>query len=433
MAAFMLPRYVRIVAELPLTPTQKIEKHVLRAQGITGDTWDRVAAGLKTQRQHLAQRKQPGAGPSSFVQQKPHVGSKPICFINTADGGGSVVAKKLESDARDPAPLRGISVLEFAGLGPAPFCGMLLSDMGADVIRIDRPGTAYTAADVEARGRRSAFIDLKTDAGKQQALALLEQADILIEGYRPGVMERLGLGPELALQHNPRLVYGRMTGWGQQGPLAHKAGHDLNYLALSGALHALGTSDKPAVPLNLIADFGGGALYLAMGVLAALQRARQSGRGAVVDAAMTDGVISMLGMIYGDFAEGRWLDQRESNVIDGAAPFYNVYKCADARWLSLAAIEPQFYSTFLRTAPLTDGLFAHQWERSLWPQQKQQLEEFFSGRSRDEWCEHFAAHDVCIAPVLSLAEAREHPHNRARNAFIERDGIVQPAPAPRFS
>ncbi|MEY4640436.1 MAG: hypothetical protein RLZZ227_430 [Pseudomonadota bacterium] len=420
MATFMIPRYVRIITELPLTPTQKIEKHVLRTQGITADTWDRVRAGVHPQRQPAPPRTQ--------------MGSEPICFIKKAQVNSSPLTKQMGSDPiyAGAEPLRGVSVLEFAGLGPAPFCGMLLSDMGADVIRIDRPGTRYSAADVEARGRRSVFIDLKSEAGKQQALALMQEADILIEGYRPGVMERLDLGPDIALQRNPRLVYGRMTGWGQHGPLAHKAGHDLNYLALSGALHALGAKDKPAVPLNLIADFGGGALYLAMGVLAALHHARQSGRGQIVDAAMTDGVISMMGMIYGDFAEGRWLDARESNVIDGAAPFYNVYQCADGKWLSLAAIEPQFYATFLQTAPLADALFAQQWERSLWPQQKQKLAELFNNRSRDAWCAHFAEHDVCIAPVLSLAEAREHPHNVARAAFVEQDGILQPAPAPRF-
>ena len=400
-APYMIPRYVRIMAELPLTPTQKIEKHVLRAQGVTADTWDRQAAGLKLLRQDLAQR--------------------------------TAKAPTANSAAGKSGPLRGIKVLEFAGLGPAPFCCMLLSDMGAEVLRIDRPGTTYIAADVEARGRTSVQLDLKSADGKQQALALMEQTDILIEGFRPGVMERLGLGPDVAQQKNPRLVYGRMTGWGQSGPLSHKAGHDLNYLAITGALHALGTKDKPAVPLNLIADFGGGALYLAMGVLAALHQARQTGQGQVVDAAMTDGVISMMGMIYGDFADGRWIDARESNVIDGAAPFYNVYRCADDKWLSLAAIEPQFYSRFLDVAGLNDAMFKNQWNKALWPEQKQGLEEFFSTRSRDAWCVLFADHDICVAPVLSLAEAQQHPHNRARNAFTLQDGILQPATAPHFA
>ena len=401
LAAFMLPRYVRVMDELPLTPTQKIEKHVLRAQGLTADTWDRQAAGIRMLRQDLSRREHhPGAA--------------------------------RHDDAAAVKPLHGIQVLEFAGLGPAPFCGLLLADMGAEVIRIDRPGTVYQPSDVEARGRRSVFADLKTPEGKELALALIRQSDILIEGFRPGVMERLGLGPALALEHNPRLVYGRMTGWGQTGPLAYKAGHDLNYLALSGALHALGSKDKPAVPLNLIADFGGGALYLAMGVLAALHRARHSGSGAVVDAAMTDGVISMLGMIYGDFADGRWVDARESNVIDGAAPFYNVYRCADDKWLSLAAIEPQFYNTFIRVAGLDRPLFAEQWNRNEWPHMKQNLDYFFRTRTRDAWCELFAEYDVCIAPVLNLNEARVHPHNVSRGTFVEHDGILQPAPAPRF-
>lgn len=330
-------------------------------------------------------------------------------------------------------PLQGIRVLELAGLGPAPFCCMLLSDMGADVVRIDRPGTTYIPADVEARGRSSLQLDLKSEAGKQQALQLIAQADILIEGFRPGVMERFGLGPDAALAANPRLVYGRMTGWGQSGPLAHKAGHDLNYLALSGALHALGPKEKPAVPLNLIADFGGGALYLAMGVLAALQHAQRAGTGQVVDCAMTEGVISMLGMIYGDFAEARWVDARESNVIDGAAPFYNVYECSDGLWLAVACIEPAFYAAFLNAAEIRDALFKDQWNRNLWPAQKQLLENLLRTRTRSEWLAVFEPHDACVTPVLSLAEAQQHPHNLARAAFVNRQGIAQPAPAPRFS
>jgi alpha-methylacyl-CoA racemase len=333
---------------------------------------------------------------------------------------------------RGQGPLQGIKVLEFAGLGPAPFCCMLLSDMGADVVRIDRPGTDYIPADVEARGRSSLQLDLKSESGKQQALQLIAQADILIEGFRPGVMERLGLGPDAALAANPRLVYGRMTGWGQTGPLAHKAGHDLNYLALSGALHALGPKEKPAVPLNLIADFGGGALYLAMGVLAALQHAQRNGTGQVVDCAMTEGVISMLGMIYGDFAEARWVDARESNVIDGAAPFYNVYACSDGLWLAVACIEPAFYTAFLHAADIRDALFKDQWNRSQWPAQKQALEQLFRTRTRNDWLAMFEPHDACVTPVLSLAEAQQHPHNLQRRAFVHHQGIMQPAPAPRF-
>ena len=330
-------------------------------------------------------------------------------------------------------PLKGLRVLEFAGLGPAPFCCMLLSDLGAEVVRIDRPGTVYHASDVEARGRLSLSLDLKSEAGKAQALELMAHAELLVEGFRPGVMERLGLGPDLALQRNPRLVYGRMTGWGQSGPLAQKAGHDLNYLALSGALHALGPREKPAVPLNLIADFGGGALYLAMGLLAALRHVERTGEGQVVDCAMTDGVISMLAMIYGDYADQRWIDERESNVIDGAAPFYNVYQCADGKWLSVAAIEPQFWAALVHVMELYDPVFSEQWNRDLWSRQYDLLEARFNERDREEWCALFAPHDACVAPVLSLAEAREHPHNRERQSFVARAGIVQPAPAPRFS
>jgi carnitine-CoA ligase len=414
MAKFMIPRYVRVMDELPLTPTQKIEKHVLRSQGVTADTWERQVAKSSNSGATIEVTPQL---PRQVARQVPR---------NAATASG---------------PLCGIKVLEFAGLGPAPFCAMLLSDLGADVIRIDRPGTHYRAADVEARGRRSLQLDLKSNDGKAQALQLIQRADIVLEGFRPGVMERLGLGPEAAHQLNAKLVYGRMTGWGQHGPLAHKAGHDLNYLAISGALHALGTKAKPAIPLNLIADFGGGALYLAMGVLAALHHAQQHGQGQVVDAAMTDGVISLLGMIYGDFAEGRWLDQRESNVIDGATPFYNVYQCNDERWLSVAAIEPQFYRALWQglaaaeglTTAQVDGYLAQQWDRNSWLAVQSTFATLFRKRGRDEWVAVFADRDACIAPVLSLAEAQQYAHNVARDSFVEREGILQPAPAPRFS
>jgi crotonobetaine/carnitine-CoA ligase len=408
MAAFMIPRYVRVVPELPLTPTQKIEKHVLRSAGLTADTWDRGTGKLETR----------AAPPAAAV-----------------DTGGTSASAPARTGA-----LAGVRVLEFAGLGPAPFCAMLLADLGADVLCIDRPGTRYLASDVEARGRTRVQLDLKDHTRQAQALDLAGKADILIEGFRPGVMERLGLGPGTLLARHPALVYGRMTGWGQHGPLASKAGHDLNYLAITGALHAMGTRDKPAVPLNLIADFGGGALYLAFGVLAALHQARATGRGQVVDAAMTDGVISLLGMIYGDFADGRWVDARESNPIDGAAPFYDVYACRDGQWLSVAAIEPQFHAVLWQVleqagiplpAPLAQ-LQAQQWQRETWPALKQALSAAFATRGRDEWSELFAPHDACVAPVLSLAEAPRHPHNIARRSFIEIAGILQPAVAPRM-
>ncbi len=407
MAAFMIPRYVRVMAELPLTPTQKIEKHVLRTQGVTADTWD--GGDSRTQRQ------------------------QPVQPAQHADTDGAF--------QHGSGPLAGVRVLEFAGLGPAPFCAMLLADLGADVLCIDRPGTTYDASDVEARGRGRVQLDLKCPAQQAQALELLGKADILLEGFRPGVMERLGLGPDSALARNPKLVYGRMTGWGQDGPMSARAGHDLNYLALAGALHAMGTREKPAVPLNLIADFGGGALYLALGVLSALHHARATGMGQVVDAAMTDGVISMMGMIHGDFAAGRWLDERESNVIDGAAPFYNVYRCSDGKWLSVAALEPKFYHNLWQALadagavpPAQVGQqLAQQWQRETWPAVQRTLGAVFGLRTRDDWCALFADHDACVVPVLSLAEAQRHPHNLARKSFVELAGVMQPAPAPRLS
>jgi len=408
MAAFMIPRYVRVVPSMPMTPTQKIEKHVLRAEGVTADTWDRNAQPARNTK---------------------------VATTRARDTGSEGRRETFRS-----GPLAGLRVLEFAGLGPAPFCAMLLSDMGADVVCIDRPGTRYEASDVEARGRTRVQLDLKDPEQKSQALELLARADILIEGFRPGVMERLGLGPDVALTRNPRLVYGRMTGWGQHGPLATTAGHDLNYLAITGALHALGTREKPAVPLNLIADFGGGALYLALGVLSALHHARNTGTGQVVDAAMTDGVISLMGMIYGDFGAGRWIDERESNVIDGAAPFYNVYRCRDGGWISVAAVESQFHRHLwqaLSEAGVVSETIASeridgQWQRESWPAAIEELQRAFMGRERDQWCALFEGRDACIAPVLSLAEAQRHPHNIARGSFIEAAGVLQPAPAPRL-
>lgn len=338
------------------------------------------------------------------------------------------------SKKNNSGPLSDIRVLEFSGMGPAPFCGMLLSDLGADVVRIDRAeGPDYKPEDVESRGRESIVLDLKNPADLSIATSLASKADILIEGFRPGVMERLGLGPENLLSINPALVYGRITGWGQTGPLAQKAGHDLNYLALSGALHAMGPAEKPAIPLNLIADFGGGAMYLMMGILSALHHARNSGKGQVVDAAMTDGVISMMNMIFGDFNTGTWNDQRESNVIDGAAPFYNVYQCADNNWISLACIEAQFYQSFLETCGLEQEEFSDQWQRNSWPERCKKLELMFMKRTREQWITHFDNSDVCITPVLSLEEAQTHPHNIARNSFQDIDGIKQSSALPNMS
>jgi alpha-methylacyl-CoA racemase len=333
-------------------------------------------------------------------------------------------------------PLRGVRVLEFAGIGPAPFCAMLLSDMGAEVLRIDRKGRSGGGGPMEAtsRGRRSAAIDLKNPEGIRACLRLVEKADILLEGFRPGVMERLGLGPEVCLERNPRLVYGRMTGWGQSGPLAHAAGHDINYIALTGALHAIGPRDgKPVPPINLLGDFGGGGVYLALGVVAALFEASRSGQGQVVDAAMTDGAASLMTLIYGLKAAGLWEDRRGVNLLDGGAHFYDTYETADGKFVALGAIEPQFYAELRRRAGLEASAFERQNDRSAWPELKRAVAEVIRRKTRDEWCALLEGTDACFAPVLSLEEAPNHPHNRARQTFVELDGAVVPNVAPRFS
>jgi alpha-methylacyl-CoA racemase len=333
-------------------------------------------------------------------------------------------------------PLNGVKVVEFAGLGPAPFCCMLLSDMGADVVRIDRKGgRGIGKYDLLARGRRSVAVDLKTDEGKAIALGLLGKADILIEGFRPGVMERLGLGPAEARARNPRLVYGRMTGWGQTGPLAQAAGHDINYAALTGALHAIGRKGAPPPPpLNLVADFGGGALYLAMGVLAALVEARASGQGQIVDCAMTDGVASMTTLFHGLRHAGIWTDERDANLLDGGAHFYDVYECADGKWIALGSIEPEFHALMLEKLGLKDDpAFAAQMDRSAWPALSEKVAAKVKTKTRDEWCALMEGTDVCFAPVLSMSEAPNHPHNVARGTFTEAFGALQPNVAPRFS
>ncbi len=334
-------------------------------------------------------------------------------------------------------PLQGTKIIEFAGIGPGPFCAMLLADMGAEVVRIDRPGGSAEKAPAEIlnRGRRSIAIDLKLDAGRKTCLALIGQADGLVEGFRPGVMERLGLGPQDCHAVNARLVYGRMTGWGQQGPLASTAGHDIDYIALSGALHAIGEPGRgPVVPLNLVGDFGGGAMLLAFGMVCGLLESSRSGTGQVIDAAMTDGAALLMTMMYGWHARGRWSDTRGSNLLDGGAPFYGTYRCADDRWLAIGAIEPQFYAQFRKLAGLAEEqLFETQHDACAWPAQRQRLVDVIRGRSRDEWCAIFAGSDACVAPVLDMREAPQHPHNRARETFIDIHGTLQPAPAPRFS
>ncbi|MEL6324950.1 MAG: CaiB/BaiF CoA-transferase family protein [Pseudomonadota bacterium] len=332
-------------------------------------------------------------------------------------------------------PLKGVKFVEFAGIGPGPFCGMLLSDLGADVIRIDRPGSGGgNPADVTGRGRRSIALDLKSEADHEKALQLMAVADGLFEGFRPGVMERLGLGPEEALRRNPKLVYGRMTGWGQTGPLAEAAGHDLNYIALTGALHAMGRKgERPSPPLNLVGDYGGGALYLAFGLCAGIINARETCEGQVIDCAMTDGAASLASMFFGMRAMGVWTDEREANLLDGGAHFYDTYECADGRWVSIGSIEPQFYALLLEKAGLDDPDFSAQMDRSKWPSLKEKLAAVIKTKTCDDWCAVMEGTDVCFAPVLSMAEAPDHPHNKARETFIEIDGVVQPAPAPRFS
>jgi len=323
-----------------------------------------------------------------------------------------------------------------AGIGPGPFCAMMLADMGAEVIRIDRlahKGQGHPAHTLN-RGRRSLALDLKNPDALAAALRLIEQADILIEGFRPGVMERLGLGPDTCLEHNPRLVYGRMTGWGQTGPLAQTAGHDINYISLAGALGAMGYPDRPpAPPLNLVGDFGGGAMYLLTGVLAALVERQTSGEGQVIDAAMTDGTASLLTPFYGLMAMEQWTADRFSNRLDGGAYYYGSYECSDGKYISIGSLEPQFYALLLEKCEIDDPSFQEQLDQSSWPEKREKLTALFKTRSRAEWCELLEGTDVCFAPVLDLEEAPGHPHNQARQTFVEFEGVQQPAPAPRFS
>ena len=332
-------------------------------------------------------------------------------------------------------PLAGIRIVEFAGLGPAPFAAMMLADHGAEVIRIDRPGALLDPADPALRSRRSVTLDIKTVEGATRARALCATADGLIEGFRPGVMERLGLGPELLLTANPNLVYGRMTGWGQDGPLAQAAGHDINYIALSGVLSTVGRAgDKPVPPINYAGDFGGGGMLLAFGMAAALVAVKAGGPGQVVDAAMTEGSSLLAGMLRWLGETGRWRGERGVNLLDGGAPFYDSYETADGKYVAIGAIEPQFYARLLEGLGLAgDPGFAGQMDPAAWPALKDRLAAIFLTKSRDEWCALLEGTDACFAPVLTLAEAPRHPHNVARGAFVEVGGMVQPAPAPRFS
>lgn len=343
------------------------------------------------------------------------------------------------NNSRDVSgPLTGLKVLEFAGLGPGPFAAMYLADLGADVISLKRNGAFQMPGDprkdVLARGKRALEVDLKSDDGKSKALALAEQADVVIEGFRPGAMERLGLGPEDLRAVNPRLIYGRMTGWGQTGPLAERAGHDPNYIGLVGALHAIGRKgEQPIMPLSLVGDFGGGAMYLVSGILAALWEVTRSGKGQVVDAAIVDGAAHLMAPIYSFKANGAWVDERGSNLLDSGTPFIDTYETADGKYLAVVALEEPFYQEFVTTLGIADQMPKNRFDKSTFDEQRGIISSALLTRTRDEWVEAFDGKDACVGPVLSLTEAPQHPHNVARQTFFNRDGHPEPAPAPRFS
>lgn len=335
--------------------------------------------------------------------------------------------------------LTGVRVVEFAGIGPGPFCCMLLADMGADVIRIDRADQVgrdlrEPRTNTTLRGRRNVALDLKKPDGAAVAIELCGKADILIEGFRPGVMERLGLGPDVVHARNPKLVYGRMTGWGQHGPIAHTAGHDINYIALTGALHAIGTRATPVPPLNLVGDYGGGALYMAVGVLAAYIEAQRSGKGQVVDTSMVEGAASLMTPTYGAYAAGQWVvEEREANRLDGGCHHYGVYETKDGQHIAIGPNEPQFYALMLKELGLDGETLPAQTDRAHWPAMRERFARIFKTKTREEWTAQLEQKDVCFAPVLSMREAPLHPQNKARGSFIEVDGVLQPGPAPRFS
>ncbi|MEN9419667.1 MAG: hypothetical protein RI988_3288 [Pseudomonadota bacterium] len=336
-------------------------------------------------------------------------------------------------------PLEGVRVIEMAGIGPGPFCAMLLADMGADVLRVDRADAVGAKGERDPRleplnrGRRSVALDLKRPSAIQALRRMVSRADVLIEGFRPGVMERMGLGPEACLADNPRLVYGRMTGWGQEGPLAQAAGHDINYIAITGALHAIGRAGgAPVPPLNLVGDFGGGSLYLAFGIVCALLESRRSGQGQVVDAAICDGASSLATFLHGAFARGAWTHERGRNLLDGGRPWYDSYETSDGHYVCIGPIEERFYRQFLEKVGLASEALPAQNEPEGWPVLRERFAALFRTRTRQAWCELLEGTDACFAPVLSIEEARAHPHNAARQAFIEVDGLTQPAPAPRF-
>jgi len=332
-------------------------------------------------------------------------------------------------------PLKGFKIIELVGIGPGPFCGMMLADMGAEVISIERsyPG-AGKSADVAMRGRRSVALNLKTPEGVETLLQLCEQADAIFEGFRPGVAEKLGVGPEQCMARNPKLVYGRITGWGQDGPLAQTAGHDINYIALSGVLHAIGNKGgKPMAPLNLVGDFGGGGMMLAFGIVCGLLEAQKSGKGQVIDSSMVDGSAALMTMFFTLRGYGMFSEERGAGLLDGGAHFYDTYETSDAKHIALGAIEPQFYSLLLEKAGLDQEQYGEQMDMGQWDKHKETLAEVFKTKTRDQWCELLEGTDACFSPVLSIWEAPEHPHNKARGTFTEVDGVVQPAPTPRFS
>jgi len=333
-------------------------------------------------------------------------------------------------------PLAGLKVVELAGIGPGPHAAMILADLGADVVRVERPSGSLKlgpGSDYMLRGRRSVAADLKSAAGRETVLRLAERADVLLEGLRPGVTERLGVGPADCQARNPRLVYARMTGWGQDGPLAARAGHDINYISLTGALHAIGGTDGPIPPLNLVGDFGGGSMLLVIGILAALQERQSSGQGQVVDAAMVDGASLLVQMFWSMLANGGWQDQRAANLLDGGAPFYRTYRCSDGGFVAVGALEPQFYAELLNGLGLADAGLPAQLDRTGWPTLLARFTEAFASKARDEWAKVFAEVDACVTPVLAFSEVADHPHVRARNTLIEVNGVTQAAPAPRFS
>ena len=337
-------------------------------------------------------------------------------------------------------PLKGIRIIEMAGIGPGPFAGMLLADLGAEVIRIDRSKAGMTTnggpVDVMNRGKKSISVDLKNPEGVEVVLKLIETADALLEGYRPGVMEKLGLGPDVCLARNEKLVFGRMTGWGQTGPLAHTAGHDINYIAITGALDSIGTTDSgPVVPLNLLGDFGGGSMYLIMGLLAGIIEAKNSGKGQAIDVAITDGVISLMSFMHGFKAMGMWESGRNINMLDGTAHYYDTYQCSDGEWISIGSIEPQFYALLEQKLgiDLQSADFMVQYDKAGWPALKEQVKHVILGKPSAYWCELMESTDVCFAPVLSLQDSPEYPHNKQRQSYVEIEGVTQSAPAPRFS